>query len=55
MPKYKIEKNNLVGCWLIWEIYKNYWVDIYHGKYKKDCIKKLKEMGKDYVKDSCKR
>ena len=55
MPRYEIKKSEILGCWLIWEIYKNYWVDIFHSKYKKDCINKLKEMGRDYVKNNSKR
>lgn len=41
---YKIEKEKLLNCWIVWEIHSNYLVDIYHGKTKRDCKKFILEV-----------
>lgn len=40
--KYIIQKDEILGYWIIWELYLNCKIDIYHGKTKKECKEWLK-------------
>lgn len=40
--KYIILKDKILNCYIVWEIYTNYKIDIYHGKTKKGCKEWLK-------------
>ena len=41
--RYVIEKDPYVGKFILWEVHKNYRVDLFHGL-KKDCLKFKKEL-----------
>lgn len=51
MNKYIISKDELIGCWVLWELHRNHKIDIFHGKNKKECIAKLNEMSNNNVND----
>lgn len=35
--KYKIEKDKILKCWIVWEVYTNYSIDRVHKRTKKEC------------------
>ena len=35
--QYKIEKDKYLDCWIVWEVHKNYSIDRFHAKTKKEC------------------
>lgn len=35
--KYEIEKDNILKCWIVWEVHRNYKVDVFKSKRKRDC------------------
>lgn len=37
MANYKIEKDNILNYYIVWEIHKNYEIDIYKSKLKMNC------------------
>lgn len=39
--KYLIQKDSILNCWVVWELYLNCKVDVFHGKTKKECKKWL--------------
>jgi len=41
--KYEIEKDKYIGKFILWEVHRNYRVDLYHGL-KRDCLKLKKEL-----------
>lgn len=45
--KYVIEKDNILNCYIVWEVYPNHKVDVFHGRTKRECkewIKSIKIM-----------
>ena len=40
--KYEIEKDNVLNCWVVWEVHKNHKIDRFHGKLKRECKEWLK-------------
>ena len=40
---YVIEKDPYVGKFILWEVHRNYRVDLYHGL-KRECLKLKKEL-----------
>jgi hypothetical protein len=44
MTKYIIEKDPYLNIWILWQPYYFSFIDIYHGKTKKECEKKLCEI-----------
>ena len=43
MKKYEIKKDLILKCWLVWELHSKCKVEVFRSKYKKDCIKYVKE------------
>lgn len=37
-----IEKDNILKCWIVWEVHRNYKIDRFHSKTKKGCKEWLK-------------
>ena len=35
--KYEIEKDTILKCWIVWEKHKNYSIDRFRAKTKKEC------------------
>lgn len=38
--KFKIEKDNILNCFIVWEVHTNYMIDRFHGL-KRECKKWL--------------
>ena len=34
---YVIEKDKILNCWIIWEVHRNYKIDRFWGKTKREC------------------
>lgn len=45
MKKYEIEKDKILNCYIVWEVHKNYKVDVFKSKLKKDCKKWVDKNG----------
>lgn len=45
--KFRIEKDDYVNCYIVWEIHTNYAIDIFHGKTIKACKEFIKELEKE--------
>lgn len=39
--KFNIEKDKYLNAWIVWEVHKNYSIDRYHGRTKRECKKWL--------------
>lgn len=37
MNTYVIEKDNVLNCYIVWEVHKNYKIDRFRSKLKRDC------------------
>lgn len=35
--KYEMEKDKILNCWIVWEVHRNYKVEVFRSKLKKDC------------------
>ncbi len=35
--KYEIEKDLILGCWVVWECHRNYKIDRFQAKTKREC------------------
>ena len=44
--KYEIEKDKILGCWIVWEVHNNYKVDVYKSRLKRDCKNWIKKVMK---------
>lgn len=33
----QIEKDKILNCWIVWEVHRNYKVDRYHARTKREC------------------
>lgn len=40
---YQIEKDKILGCWVVWEVHPNYKVDSFHAKTKRECKEWVKK------------
>ena len=40
--KYEIKKDFILNCYVIWEVYVNYKVDVFHARTKRECKEWLK-------------
>lgn len=45
MKVYKLEKDIYINKWIVFEIHRNYWIDVFKG-YKYDCQRWLKHESK---------
>lgn len=36
---YEIEKDKILACWVVWEVHRNYKVEVYRAKTKRECKK----------------
>ena len=41
----EIEKDKYINRWIVWECHKNYKIDRFHGKTKKECKEFIKRNG----------
>ena len=37
LSRYKIEKDKFLNCYIVWEVHRNYLVDVFRSKLKRDC------------------
>lgn len=45
MKKYKIEKDPILKCYIVWEIHRNYIIEVFRG-YKYECEEWIRHEGK---------